>query len=51
MTKMNETENQCRCQTTDCGCEGNPERCSCEAPCRCKEACGCGTSCSCATKK
>ena len=36
MTKTNETENQCRCQTTDCGCAGNADRCVCDAPCSCK---------------
>lgn len=52
MTEMTtETAKPCRCQTSDCGCGGDPQRCTCGAQCRCKEACECGTSCGCAAKK
>ena len=51
MTKMNKTETQCRCQTADCGCAGEADRCTCATLCACKDSCTCGKSCGCGAKK
>ncbi|MBA2543922.1 MAG: hypothetical protein H0V17_30040 [Deltaproteobacteria bacterium] len=39
------------CQVTTCGCEGNPEACTCGSGCECNEAaCSCAKGCDSASK-
>ena len=50
---MTEKTNQeaCRCQTSTCGCAGNPGRCTCVEICECKGGCTCTKGCDCSKAK
>jgi len=49
---VNQTQNECRCEKTSCGCaKATAERCSCGERCQCKSTCRCGGGCDCYATK
>jgi hypothetical protein len=48
----NQTQNECRCEKTSCGCANvKAERCQCGERCACKSACRCIGGCACKTAR
>jgi len=46
-----QNQNECRCQTTSCGCAATPARCTCGDDCACSGTCTCAKGCGCSTAK